>query len=497
MSVTEIGRATVRYDAESAEFRALARMETTTKEGGQRPPLGTTEIKKQQSAAGAQTPDQIAYSRKLWGLQRTMWSVTQIKRLAGCHRWLAPGASTARLEWTPGRARFGGLQDSHSVWSSPLSAATIGKTRATEIEQALTTWLGKEGKTTGHGVSFATLTLSHSYDQPLDLVWNTVAKCWAAVTQTASWRGGKRMVGDVQRFGIEHWVKTTEVTYGKNGWHCHLHVLLLTDAPLSAEDTELLRARIFGRWSAKAVRLGFRAPSEQRGVKIDAACAKSDVAALSSYMAKSQLEGVSGLGDELTGAVVKKAKGANFTPFQVLERLASAELPSDERAKAKAIWWEWEKKSSGRRQIAWSKGAKDDLLIDDVEDEDISDEDFPEDETWLLALISNDDWKRIASNVALRQTIVEMVSRAQTSEAAERLAQLCFLNAGVQVNLVKNVRLVTFLDSDEPLLAAPEAHGSRGILSSGKEKKGNNLHKSFEERLWEEKLLEIHAELSK
>ena len=87
--------------------------------------LGNTVIKKHPTVRGGfLTSDEeakLAYSRKLWGLQRVLWSITQSKRFAGCHRWRAPGSAVARVDWSSEKgAQFGGLQDSKSVWASPI-----------------------------------------------------------------------------------------------------------------------------------------------------------------------------------------------------------------------------------------------------------------------------------------------------------------------------------------------------------------------------------------
>ena len=414
--------------AENVDMRAEGverKCERPGAEAGGTPALGNTEIKKHPKVRGGfLTSDEeakLAYSRKLWGLQGTLWEVTQSKRLAGCHRWRAPGSAVARLDWASEKgARFGGLQDSHSVWASPVSAARIGKIRAEEIRTALKTWVGTADRKTGHDLAFLTLTLRHSKSDSLKSVWDTVSRAWAGVTQTAAWRGSKKVAGDEARFGIAHWVKAVEVTHGKNGWHVHLHVLLLTEKTLSDQEKELLESRIYSRWSAAAERRGFKAPTRERGVKLEVAAKAGDMDALASYMAKSQLSGINGLADELTGSVVKRAKGENRSPFEVLESLGEKKTPSD-----LAIWYEWEKNSHGRRQISWSKGAKNALGVNDLSDEEIVDgldEEFAA-AAYTVATISAGQWSKIQTDTDLRLAITEEVSKANTAPAARKRAR--------------------------------------------------------------------------
>lgn len=382
--------------------------------------LGNTEVKKHpHHNAGFLTPEQEkkqAYSRALWNLQRTLWEVTQVKRFAGCHRWRAPGALSARLDWHSEQgARFGALQDSHSVWCSPISAARIGKVRSNEIRHALETWTHKDGAKTGHDLAFLTLTLRHSKEQSLKQVWDTISKCWAGVTQTAAWRGSAKVAGDKANFGISHWLKAVEVTHGKNGWHVHLHVLLLTEKTLSDQQQHDLESRIYARWSAAAERKGFEAPSRERGVKLDIAAKAGDLKSLASYMAKSQLSGLNGLANEMTGSVVKSAKGENRSPFQVLESLGEKKTPVD-----LAIWYEWEKNSHGRRQISWSKGTKKALGVNELSDEEISDgldREF-EAAAYTVATIPAAQWTKIQSDTDLRSAVIEEVSRAGSASSA-------------------------------------------------------------------------------
>lgn len=382
--------------------------------------LGNTEVKKHpKHKAGFLTPEQQekqAYSRALWNLQRTLWEVTQSKRFAGCHRWRAPGVAATRLDWSAEKgAKFGGLQDSHSVWCSPISAARIGKVRSNEIMRALETWMHKDGVKTGHDLAFLTLTLRHSKEQSLKDVWDTISKCWAGVTQTAAWRGSAKVAGDKANFGISHWIKAVEVTHGKNGWHVHLHVLLLTEKILSDQQKHDLESRIYARWSAAAERKGFQAPSRERGVKLDVAAKAGDLKSLSNYMAKSQLSGLNGLANEMTGSVVKSAKGENRSPFQVLESLGEKKTPVD-----LAIWYEWEKYSHGRRQISWSKGTKKALGVNELTDEEISDgldKEF-ESAAYTVATIPAAQWTKIQSDVELRSAVIEETSRAGSASSA-------------------------------------------------------------------------------
>lgn len=389
--------------------------------------LGNTEIKEQH--------ERIAWSERLWRLQRTMWAVTEIPRLRGCHRWLAPGSAQATVRWRRGEARWGGTQNSRSVWSSPVAAARIARLRSAEVEKALKTWFDQDKQ---HGAVFVTLTLRHRQGQSLRELWDAISACWRGVTATASWRGGARMIGDKQRFGINHFIKSVEVTHGKSGWHVHQHVILLTDRRLSGDEREALRGRIFSRWSRAAERAGLEAPSVAHGVRVDDAARSTDAGRLGAYVAKGQL---GGLANELTAAIGKGGREkTSRTPFQVLSDLSEGKTARD-----LAIWHEWERDSSGRRQIAWSRGAKEELGVRDLTDEELLAED---DESFDVAAVDlvgvparvwwskTDRGQRLCDDVALRNRVLAVAREAVSR--ADALAQVgaVLTDAGVDFDVL-------------------------------------------------------------
>lgn len=376
--------------------------------------LGNTEVNEQQ---------QDKRSKILWGLQRTLWEVTAIPRLRGCHRWLAPGAGQTTVRWRVGEARWGGTQNSRSVWASPIAASRIAKLRTEEVKKAVETWF-EQGKT--HGVVFVTLTVRHHKGQSLQELWDAVTACWEGVTRTAAWRGGARAVGDKKRFGIEHFIKSVEVTYGENGWHVHIHALFLTNSRLSDDEREDLRSRVFSRWVRAAKRNGLSAPSVARGVRVDDAARRADSKKIGAYLAKGQM---GSLAAEITGAISKKGRKESRTPFEILNALSREKTPQD-----LALWREWERVSSGRRQISWSRGAKKCLGVDDLDDAELLNKDDEEFDAASVDLVGIDaiDWhaetargESLCDDVELRNQILK-AARSATSryEAISQVKQV-------------------------------------------------------------------------
>lgn len=402
---------------------ALAKGRTETELGGREAASLGNHVNK--STARGSGVSSAEFSRALWGLQRTLWQVTDYKRLAGCHRWLAAGSGAASVQWAPGKAKWGGLQNSGSVWASPVAAVRISRLRAREVESAVETWKKKDPK---HSVEFLTLTLRHSKNQSLKEIWDTISYAWRGITQGAAWRGGARNIGDKERFGITHWLRSTEVTLGKNGWHVHCHVLLFLKNSLEKKDRESLESRLFERWSKAAIRKGFRSPTRERGIRIEEAVKRGDAGAMGAYMAKGS---VSSIGQEIARGQQKFGRSGSRTPFQILADLADSS--SEMWSRNLAFWREWEKGSLGRRQMAWSKFSKEALGILALKDEEVLAENDEKElvDSFSVAQVAAENWKslvpgtkqRLSDSIETRREVIEYVKRAKTpNEAAKNAA---------------------------------------------------------------------------
>jgi hypothetical protein len=196
----------------------------------------------------------------------------------------------------------------------------------------------------GKSVGFITLTMRHHRKQSLSMLWDALASSWASVT------GGKGWLIDQARNGVEGWVRTVEVTTGANGWHVHVHALVVCDPRL---DLDRLGVSMWRRWRGALVRRGLDAPlieaSDWRLVNGDWSGTK-----LGEYLSKG-VNGAGSIGRELTMSQGKVARSRHSTR-QVME-LVDQFIATGETS-ALARWHEWEKASKGRRQIAWSRGLR-------------------------------------------------------------------------------------------------------------------------------------------
>lgn len=262
-------------------------------------------------------------------------------------------------------AGLSGLASCGSVWACPVCSAKIATRRAEDLADVMRFALGQ-----GCRASMVTLTMRHHEGQTLKECWDALSKAWAAVTSGKQWRSdqakyGFALITDHQhvepkagaacvvcdRSKREHevqipWVKAVEVTRGRNGWHVHVHALLIWGQPIPHDQAQHVGERMWRRWDRALQRNGFESLQEAGGLDVRMASLKpGNDSGLHEYFVK--------LSHEITGGQAKLAKGGGRTPFQMLtDALANGEA-ADVHA-----WWEWEKSSRGRRQIAWSKGLR-------------------------------------------------------------------------------------------------------------------------------------------
>lgn len=323
-----------------------------------------------------------------------LWEHSSLKRVQYCGRYAASdaGVGVRVSEGPEGRsAGFAGLQHCGSVWACPVCSAKIAATRQAEIESGLRAWHERGGR-----VGLVTQTMRHQQGQALSDLWDGVSDAWHASTSGRSWSADQRIFGvpmartirSGKRKGeavIENRIRTirvVEVTHGDNGWHVHIHALILFRGSATAaeadSDLQTIAAGMFGRWRSSLVGAGFDAPSDRHGM--DATLLRGDPAkALGEYFTKAVYSAAA----EATRGDLKDAKGGNSTPFGILRSLVTTGevgtpvLDEAEAIRRRAIWAEWEAGSKGRRQIAWTVGLRAELLgqEDEQTDQEIADED--------------------------------------------------------------------------------------------------------------------------
>lgn len=294
-----------------------------------------------------------------------LWPWTKLERLRSCGRWSVreDGSVAVRVSGSDDRrqAGYAGIATCGSVWACPVCARKIASERQREIDQAVEKW-----RTIGGAVAMGTFTVSHRQHMPLVAVWDAVTDGWGRVTSGKAWNANKA------RYGVEYWTRTIEVTYTDNGWHVHAHVLFFLHHELTAVELERLRTALWGRWNAGIGKRGFSS-SQTRGADLRAVRDAAEARSMGDYFNKHVYELADGqrhgqaVALELARGDLKSGRNGSRTPFQLLR---SVLVDGDEEARE--LWGEWETGSKGRRQTAWSKGAREFFRIVERTDEEIA-----------------------------------------------------------------------------------------------------------------------------
>lgn len=332
--------------------------------------------------------------------RRVLWHESGLERVRACgHDSVMPDGRVA-LRCTAGEggdriAGWSGLATCGSVWACPVCSAKIMMQRREDLAQGLGV-----AKLKGMHAVMITLTLRHKAGQALKDLWDAVSYGWGKVTSGAAWKGGKirqdgtRRQGDVQRYGVKGYIRAVEVTHGENGWHPHLHVIVLLDGPVSQEGAEALGLSMWGRWERAVRRRGFDSlvmrndeGALEGGLNVTVMRGKLVNNAIGDYLTKS----IYALAAEATlGPISKEGRMGNRTPMQILRSVVETGDADD-----LDLWHEYERASFSRRAMTWSRGLREDLALDDERtDDEIAAEEIGSEEDTVLVLPA-ESWRTL------------------------------------------------------------------------------------------------------
>lgn len=338
-----------------------------------------------------------------YDVRRGLWRVSGMQRVAACGRvpaGMVDQLGVHRVEGADGaRGAITGLAVCGSVWACPVCSAHIRHERAADLQRGAERHQGDGG-----GLAMLTLTFAHEAGDALADSLDGMLKAWRRVVTGAPW---KRIWAE---YGVVGTVRAVEVTYGvEHGWHPHLHVLLVTDEPLTGEERATLEHRLWQRWARMCERHGLGAPSRERGARLEVCW--SDAAA--AYVVKLQ-EGAMAL--ETLRGDLKTSKGDRWQVFDVAGAAGDGEAWAVER------WHEYERATKGRRCIQWSKGLRDLWGLDDErEDQEIVEDQETSAET-LLVSVEQSTWRAVCTmgwDYMLREAAAHPDGREAAIEAVE------------------------------------------------------------------------------
>jgi hypothetical protein len=316
------------------------------------------------------TPEEFRFR-----LQEAAARLLPNERVAQCMQRIAPGAMGASVMYSAeeGRAYFRHLITCNRVWECPVCAAKITNKRREEIAAAMAAARAK-----GWHPVMLTFTASHDRFTPRAGLLGALLEAYRAFT---SGKGFQEMKEEYPWMGA---IKALEVTHGiKNGWHPHLHVIVLLKVKMTSQLTQGFERVVAERWQTVTKAKGLHASAEY-GVKATMAGAE-----ISDYVAKMGCEGnYWDVADEVTKAHLKKSRrGDGRTPFMLLAEYRDGD------SYAGRLFQEYAEVFKGRKQIVWSRGLAAALgLKDQTPDEEI--EDTASDAIEMTCILEN-GWKKI------------------------------------------------------------------------------------------------------
>lgn len=315
-------------------------------------------------------------------------------------------------------ARFAGILRCGSVWCCPVCADKISRNRGEELRAAL-----KMHLEAGGGALFITLTIRHGLFDGLKYLRTQILSgpkngCAGALRRlrqdkkARAWFKALDTIGDV---------RALEVTHGlQHGWHPHLHLVVFTHKPVSAEFEKYLAKtngsplQLYDRWAHCVEKAGLQRPVRysQKGEPVGVHVEVVRSAKIGEYVAKF------GIASELTSTLTKAGRDGNRNIWQLLNDLhQEIDVERDGR-----LWAEWCVGMKGARQLSWSpKLRKHFGLGPEPDDEDLVY--LHDDEGEIVAQIDRPEFEFYAPIPGWRIHVLEIAEQYGGSGVMEFMAR--------------------------------------------------------------------------
>lgn len=350
-----------------------------------------------------------------------------------------------------GSTFYTGLATCGSVWTCPTCSAKIQERRRTEIAQGM-----EYQHSNGKKAVMITLTFSHKFGDDVKEMLDKQSHALKLL------RSGKAWTKFKAAFGFDGLIRATEVTFGQNGFHPHVHELWFLDNDRSFNRDRLddyLRAKfrykrdwakrdhllsrstmyvfeylLKERWEHYCAHVGLLDTNDykaleafrRRAVDIKDNCSTSD------YLAKQDDAKNWGADREIAKASTKKGRKAGIHPFQFLTKFKE----TSDSVWAKR-WLDYSLAFKGRSQLFWSKGLKDQCGIDELSDEQIAE--LKEEPADVIYRFTRAEWRSVRNKN----------KQAHVLDAGENGGDIRAVIADptvMEVDLVREVRAFTRID---------------------------------------------------
>ncbi len=362
-------------------------------------------------------------------LQSVARSLLPGERVAGCMRYVAPYRDRVEVRYNEGerRSHFSGLLLCDSVWVCPVCASRRAMAARDELRVAVGS---------GFVPFLATFTLSHRRGEPLADVLDRVKRSFQDLLS------GRAGMGLREKYGVVGSIAATEVTYGENGWHPHLHVIYLLRGPAERGEwwlydalnrceyrvprelkafehvvADSLQFDLLSRWSGLVAKNGGYANGNGVDVRSGDGWVADYVSKYGRLPHETRGRDKWGVVEEVAFSVRKRGRDGNAGPWELLERAGAGDVD------AAARFQEYAAVFKGRRRLRWSKGLRQllGLSVDEPTMVDLVDVDDAV--SVVLASLNRDQWRVVMANDA-RGALLEVAASGDMGRVGAFLLSL-------------------------------------------------------------------------
>lgn len=364
------------------------------------------------------------------GTKKGLLIPTKVHRQTLC-KWAMTGEEVhLMIDEGTQKAFFNGVQTCGSVWCCPICANRIQEVRRQEIALVMA-WFNSQrielmgpperGYTKCSGylelmgppapgklrcvagfnqAVMVTFTFPHAIDDDLKTLLNKQAEALKLLRKGKSWDLFKK------RIDFKGLIRSLEVTRGGNGWHPHTHELWFVQFE---QDEEKFKEYLISRWLECCKKVGLVESDEksieafkEHSVDIRFNCNSSD------YLAKYDDKSHWGVDREIAKASSKIGKAKGMHPFELAYRGYSK------------LWLEYAEAFKGKSQLFWSKGLKNQIAIDDIDDKEISENES--NEPYFVGAFNKDEWFEVLRK-DLRVDLLEWSEEGKNINLIKELAK--------------------------------------------------------------------------
>jgi hypothetical protein len=322
-----------------------------------------------------------------YALQSVARKALPNERVSKCLRRVQNGQVEVWKHLNTNKSFYNGLLVCGSVWNCPLCSAKISERRKLELKTAFDMHTAEGGK-----IALLTLTFRH---KKTDVLKDTIKNFTSA---TSKFRTGKRYQKIRDRMNVVGSIRVFEITYGKNGFHPHIHIAIFYFNDVNLDE---IKFQMTDLWEKACAKYGLSILS---GVGLDL----QDGEKANEYLSK---HGSWSLEQEMSKSHVKTGKQGSLTPFDFLRFYLDSEDPLYLH-----LFKEYATALKGKTQCYWSRGLKSRFLIDEKSDEETAKESLEEAD--LLGIIPYEIWKIILKR-DLRSNFLDWVEKNGFDSAFE------------------------------------------------------------------------------